>query len=99
MTGTNMFNLQSKCANPECPTLFDLQLHGKFYRFNRDPVRGTDSSSAPSPALGHRDIEHFWLCEPCSVAYTLTYEVDRGIQLRPRWAERPTAQHEELSVA
>ena len=96
-----MFNLQSKCVNPECPTLFDWQLHGKFYRFNRDRVRGIDSSSAPSPASGHRDIEHFehfWLCELCSVAFTLTYEADRGIVLRARQPERRAAEQEELSV-
>ena len=81
-----MFNLQSNCANPECATLFDWHLHGRFFRLPR--ARSSENGSSPSsaPALNH-ELEHFWLCERCSRSFTLVSEADCGIVLRPRWFE------------
>lgn len=93
-----MFNLESKCANPACLTSFEWQLHGKFYRFYRDPVPENGYSSSPNPTSGQRDVEHFWLCERCSLDFTLAYEQDHGIVLRLRGFERRAAEREELTA-
>jgi len=94
-----MFNLESKCANPACPARFDWQLHGKFYRFYRDRTRVNCFSLFPRPISGPRDVEHFWLCESCSMVFTLANEQDHGIVVRPRGFERRAAEQEELTAA
>jgi hypothetical protein len=94
-----MFNLESKCANPGCPTLFDWQLHGKFYRFYRHHAHAHGRSLSPESTPGQRDFEHFWLCEACSMVFTLAYNQEHGIVVRPRGFERRAAEQEELTAA
>jgi hypothetical protein len=61
----------SKCANPECPKLFDYH-EGEFFRFHNDHVE---------EGLGTRShaVQHFWLCERCRETYTLRCEERRGV--------------------
>ncbi len=94
-----MFNLESKCANPACPTLFDGHLHGKFYRFYRTSAHRNGYSLSPNSTSHGRDVEHFWLCETCAAVLTLAYEQERGIVVRERGFVRRAAEQEELTAA
>jgi hypothetical protein len=94
-----MFNLESKCANPACPTLFDWQLHGKFYRFYRDRSHVNEYCLCSQSASCSCGVEHFWLCEACSLVFTLAYKQEHGIVVRPRGFERRAAEQEELTAA
>lgn len=73
----------AKCANPDCPVVFDHRLRGKFFRFSRGtnlPARVEDHSS--------NHVEHFWLCPRCCQIFTLVYAegIGVGLQLRERSA-------------
>jgi hypothetical protein len=62
----------STCANPACTTDFDYR-RGRLFRFQRAPQNeGRTVSSC---------VEHFWLCDACSSAYTIAYLGGRGVLL------------------
>lgn len=71
----------SKCANLECSTSFDYE-EGKFFRFHRSRTDG-------EPPPNTHSVQHFWLCGPCSQSYTLEYQNDRGVLIRPRLTHSP----------
>ena len=62
----------SKCANPACSAPFIYLRDGRLFRVEID-------AGDPQPASERkpsRRVEHFWLCGPCSLLFTLT--VDKG---------------------
>jgi len=87
-------NLHPKCANPACASAFDWLAGGKLFRFHREPSSLTEvDGHQDRPGKSHR-IEHFWLCERCSLVYTLGYEPGRGVLIRALWPELPAAENE-----
>jgi hypothetical protein len=70
----------AKCANPHCKNPFDY-LEGQLVRYS------APSPNGPLPANKDR-VEHFWLCESCSVQYVLSKE-SGNIVMKPRMEESP----------
>ena len=73
----------SKCANPSCSTPFVYLREGKiFFMENGQPPQvQRDGPMLVKPA---NRLEHFWLCGPCSVEMTITYDCDHGITVVPK---------------
>ncbi len=63
--------LHAKCANPICPVAFDWFGGGRFFRFKNDF------------AANHHGVQHYWLCENCSHAFTLASQ-GQEVVLEPR---------------
>jgi hypothetical protein len=63
--------LYAKCANPTCPVAFDWFGGGRFFRFKNDF------------AANHHGVHHYWLCENCCRAFTLSTQ-GQEIVLKPR---------------
>jgi hypothetical protein len=70
----------SRCANPECLTPFDHRLGGQFFRFHKSHRTG---ESVPNT----HSVQHFWLCQGCSLTHTLEYEMDQGVVIKLRFKE------------
>lgn len=65
----------SKCANPDCSvSSWD---DARFYRFHlhQEPNK---------PPANPHSVQHFWLCRACSALYTLEYNAQKGVIMRPR---------------
>jgi hypothetical protein len=84
---------RTKCANPECSHPFHWLGGGRFFQFNLSPPPPSTSARAAGSASGHRSGEHYWLCEPCSILYTLHVDRERGVRVAPCCSTRPAAQH------
>jgi hypothetical protein len=65
-----------KCANKNCSASFQHN-EGLLFRF---PLSHKDSGSPPNS----RSAKHFWLCNACCGSYTLEYEGDHGLMIKPR---------------
>jgi hypothetical protein len=105
MKGTPLYQKQHpKCANPVCPTAFHWTGGGKFFRF-RPEVAETSGSAwrdalADASADASHMVRHYWLCERCSLVFTLAYEEEYGVVLKLLWPELPAVEgHTELSAA
>jgi len=86
--GTPLYQSQHpKCANPACPTVFHWTGGGKFYRFRPDPDAPSLSSSTDDLPGGVHGVRHYWLCERCSVVFTLVYEDAYGVVLKVLWPQ------------
>jgi hypothetical protein len=73
-----------RCANPACLAEFDHR-KGQLFRF---PKKAEDR-----PADMH-SVQHFWLCANCCKLYSLEYDENRGVALKPRAGEpRSAARH------
>ena len=71
----------SKCANPLCSVPFQYLRDGKVFQVELD-----ESGQLCPPALSVRKsarTERFWLCGPCSVRFTLSFDRGKGIEVRP----------------
>jgi hypothetical protein len=68
----------AKCANPICSTPLVYLREGKIFMVE---------SPQPQIALlgpiskASKRVEHFWLCGPCSSDLTLTYDLQRGVEI------------------
>jgi hypothetical protein len=65
----------SKCANPECTTRLHYLREGKVFKVEKD---GPILVAGKKPAS---NVEHYWLCGPCSERSTLVYDAKNGIRL------------------
>lgn len=81
----------SKCANPECSTSFDYR-QGQFFRFHRGY---TDCEPPPNT----HSVQHFWLCGRCSQNYTLEYQSERCVLIRPRFTRSPESKAPDFIAA
>lgn len=109
MKGTPLYQKRHpKCANPVCPTAFHWTGGGKFFRFRPETAAAggsvwTDAppdASTNAPPEGGHAVRHYWLCERCSLVFTLVYEGEYGVVLKLMWPELPpTEVHKELSEA
>jgi hypothetical protein len=75
----------SHCANPDCRLPFHYLRGGRLYRFEiRHPsapcsdVPNTVCSLKPS----HAQV-FFWLCEQCSLKFSLRFNPQEGLSLTP----------------
>ena len=65
----------SKCANPDCHEALHYLRAGKVFMVEIDgPVLVTGKKPV-------RQVEHFWLCGPCSETRTLTYQPVLGVRI------------------
>jgi hypothetical protein len=83
----------SKCANPECATLFRYFHQGKLFRLERsagiDRRRTMGSENPPNKIM--RRVEFYWLCDRCAERLTLVAQKESGISVRPLLSARATA--------
>ena len=78
----------SKCANPSCSTPLIYLREGKIFAVTSDgdAQRKPERPFLAKPAA---QVEHFWLCGPCSSRLTLIYNTSRGVSVVPK--EQPKA--------
>ncbi len=90
------FPMISKCANPDCDARFRYLRSGKLFHFEvaaLEPVSGKHALSglrsiAKKPP---QRVEHFWLCDDCSVSMTLKQDKTHGVTVIPLKKHRATA--------
>ena len=63
----------SQCANPDCSTPLLHLREGRLFQFEVKAISipCVDSSDGQSEETLKRTVAHFWLCGPCSSAYSL----------------------------
>jgi hypothetical protein len=100
LKGTPLYQKQHpKCANPACPAAFHWTAGGKFFRFHPHPDPSSGSVPAPDSPGGVHGVRHYWLCERCSLAFTLVFEEGFGVMLKVLWPELPAAETQQHSSA
>ena len=90
--------LNSKCANPACPTPFVWKAGGKFFRFRPDTPLGDRCATVDSPQ-GVHGVRHYWLCERCVHTYTLVYRDFHGVLLMVLWPDHNDTSRRDKSPA
>jgi hypothetical protein len=82
----------AKCANPTCSTPLIYLREGKIFMMENaaEPQRRPPSPVLAKPQPANR-VEHFWLCGPCSVEMTLTYDRGREVAVVPKAKKRAVA--------
>lgn len=75
----------TKCANPSCSASFRYLRGGKLFLV--DLHRFHSASEPGGAAADKRAVEHFWLCDRCSLDLTVTVD-SRG---RPTVAKTSSA--------
>ncbi len=99
--GTPLYQKQHpKCANPVCPAAFHWTGGGKFFRFRPDTVAASGSPPADASPDGSPAVRHYWLCERCSLVFTLVHEEEYGVVLKVLWPETKAGEiHQAVSAA
>jgi hypothetical protein len=69
----------AKCANPSCSTPLVYLREGKIFMVEY-PSQPSVVGPVPGAKTQNR-VEHFWLCGPCSLSMTLTFDRQRGAQV------------------
>ena len=70
--------MMSKCANPQCSSVFRYLSEGKLFQ-----VRATDAARLSARKSQARD-EFFWLCNECSKELTIAFDPATGVRTVPR---------------
>ena len=83
----------SHCANPECRLPFHYLRGGRLYRFDvRQPVEPCkDVPNAICENSPSQASVYFWLCDDCSLKYTLQFSTRHGISVLPLQQPRRSA--------
>jgi hypothetical protein len=68
----------TNCANPKCSLPFKYQHEGTLFRLMLQPT-----TERGAPHGRETRVEYFWLCPPCSSAFTLIFDERRGVSLAP----------------
>ncbi len=91
----------SKCANPACNTDFHYLRGGRLYRFDlRHPMPPQrDVPNAICAAKPRHGSVFFWLCNQCSLQYTLHFSTDGRISVLPLQHSRCGAVVERVAEA
>jgi hypothetical protein len=76
----------SKCANPSCSTPLVYLREGKIFMMEHAP-----GSQSVSQTDRGKQVEHFWLCGPCSAEMTLVYDKSFGVRVLPKAHNRAKA--------
>ena len=74
----------SKCANPACSTPLIYLRQGKIFVMEHAAEMASRSERPPAKTKPVQRVEHFWLCGPCSIEMTLTYDRQSGVQIIPK---------------
>ena len=98
----------NKCANTGCVTPFRRLEDGKLFVVEIEPSAAS-STRATEEGRFFRHQEHYWLCDPCSSALTLSFEQNEGWsrcrwrgprercrRLRCAWGKRPASPRAEI---
>ena len=86
--GTPLYQKQHpKCANPVCPAAFHWTGGGKFFRFRPETVAASGNAPPDTSTDGSSIVRHYWLCERCSLVFSLVYEEECGVVLKVLWPE------------
>lgn len=70
-----------KCANPACPVPFRSLHEGKLFLAETFPSDLNAAFDGTRRKLRRR--EHFWLCDACSMAFTLRFDTTLGMLTVP----------------
>jgi hypothetical protein len=70
-----------KCANPVCTVPFRSLREGKLFLAETFPSDLTTAFDSSRRKLRRR--EHFWLCDVCSVHFTLRFDSTLGMMTVP----------------
>jgi hypothetical protein len=73
----------SKCANPSCSTPLIYLREGKLFIMEHVPEPKVKQQTGPK-SKKPSNVEHFWLCGPCSAQMTLTYDRKTGVRVLPK---------------
>lgn len=76
----------SRCANVQCSKPFLRLREGKLFLVETEGLSKAGGAAKPASVCARRSqckVEHFWLCDECSVLYTLIYDRERGVVLAP----------------
>jgi hypothetical protein len=70
-----------KCANPACSNQFRHLNLGKLFQIETQffPVSESRYLTTKRRANSPRRVEHYWLCDPCSLLLTLAFDEGRGM--------------------
>ena len=70
-----------KCANPACSNRFRHLNLGKLFQVEKPflPVSVSRYLTTKRRTRSPRRTEHYWLCDPCSLLLTLTFEKGSGM--------------------
>ncbi len=70
-----------KCANPACSNRFRRLNLGKLFQVEKPflPVSVSRCLTTKRRTRSPRRTEHYWLCDPCSLLLTLTFEKGSGM--------------------
>jgi hypothetical protein len=71
-----------KCANATCTAIFRYLREGKMFYVETE-VFSMPGAVATERKKGARRIEHYWLCEACSVHITLIFDRNKGVMTVP----------------
>jgi hypothetical protein len=88
-----------KCANPACPTAFHWTGGGNFFRFRPDIVPSSGSALIDEPPGGVHGVRHYWLCERCSLVFTLVHEEAFGVVLKVLWPQLEASKTQQKASA
>lgn len=76
-----------KCANPSCSRLFRKMSEGRLFHFRQQSARGRQART--------EFREYFWLCDECTLSFTLSPGTDGCVKLvsfaPDRFAENATS--------
>ncbi len=75
----------SHCANPDCTVPFHYLRGGRLYRFDiRHP--STPCNDVPNAVCSLKPSHaavFFWLCEQCSLKFSVKFNSQEGLSLAP----------------
>jgi len=92
----------NKCANPGCVRPFRKLEDGKLFLVEIEASTASGSARAGAEGGAFRQLEHYWLCDPCASVLTLSFEPERGVVAVPlarQAGKRPAASVRRTEVA
>ena len=85
-----------KCANPVCRTSFRKLGSGKLFAFESvTSAKAADTRSGTNRLKEARSPVFYWLCEKCSLTFTLALDAERQLTLH----EFPVECDSRISIA
>lgn len=70
-----------KCANPSCNAPFRSLREGKLFLAETLPQDASQPFDGTRRKMRRR--EHFWLCDACSIRFTLRFDAEQGMLTVP----------------
>lgn len=73
----------NKCANPGCEARFRKLEDGKLFLVEIETSVASTLSRVTGGGRLSRQLEHYWLCDGCASALTLSFDAERGVVAVP----------------